>query len=275
MNILHTGRARRSGSWAVRGEQLGRNAVYMASQSVIAQYDAVVVVKRLPSELLQAIRAAGKPWAWDLVDFYPQPASNTWTRDQAIDWVRQQVKRAKPSGVIFPNERMRDDCRLKQPSTVIYHHHRPDIAVNPIRHTIRSVGYEGGQQYLGAWQKHIETQCAARGWQFVINPANMADIDLCFGVRDGNYYVPRHWKSNVKLANCHGSGTPFIGTPECGYLETASGAEAWVESPSELSQAIDSITEHSTRQNISDQFKKVRLDVSQCREQLEAFVNAL
>lgn len=77
-------------------------------------------------------------------------------------------------------------------------------------------------------------------------------------LRGGRYdgYQPRAWKSNVKLANAQGSGTPFIGAPECGYQETASGAEYWARTEKDIAFAFDWLTDYEARKAASDRLKQ-------------------
>jgi hypothetical protein len=125
-----------------------------------------------------------------------------------------------------------------------------------VRARIETVGYEGGERYLDGWRKGIEKDCARRGVRFVVNPASLAELDVVLAVRGDAWcgYAQTHWKSNVKLANAHASGTPFIGTPECGYRETAVGGEVWIEHPRDIGKALDALAPQAVRRRISDQF---------------------
>lgn len=252
MELIFTGKGS-AGSWACRGDQLGKacGAVVkpMATAEDLAKADVAVVVKRVPPELLQALRKSRKPWVLDVVDFYPQPTACHWDRDQAIRWVRNKIAELNPTAVIWPNRQMGLDCQVDLPSTTLYHHHRPGIAVNVIRHKIAKVGYEGEPAYLAEWRPFLEIECARRGWEFVVNPPQLADLDIVVALRGGQYagYVPSAWKSNIKVANAHGSGTPFIGNPECGYLETALGGEKMVSTKKQLREALDALTPYEER----------------------------
>lgn len=275
MKILHTGRGG-SGSWQCRGVQLG-HAVPKAGRREMNDADVVVLVKRPYPGFLEAVRASRKPWVWDVVDAYPQPACTAWGRSQAIYWFKAELARLRPHGVIFPNRRMAEDCRTALPAEVIYHHHRIEMAHNPIREVVATVGYEGAQQYLGKWLGHLLEACRERDWNLVINQGRHADFDLCVAFRDApfNGYAQRHWKSNVKLANCHGSGTPFVGPQEYGYTETATGLEQWVNTPAELRDAFDRLSEQHHRAVVQEAFLKAALPVEECRRQLRAFVQGL
>lgn len=258
MELIFTGKGS-AGSWACRGDQLGKacGAVVkpMATAEDLAKADVAVVVKRVPPELLQALRKSRKPWVLDVVDFYPQPTACHWDRDQAIRWVRNKIAELNPTAIIWPNRQMQLDCpgcddpAVNWHSTVLYHHHRPSIVQNPIRQDVKKVGYEGEPAYLAEWRPFLEIECARRGWEFVVNPPQLADLDIVVALRGGQYagYVPSAWKSNIKVANAHGSGTPFIGNPECGYLETALGGEKMVSTKKQLREALDALTPYEER----------------------------
>lgn len=245
--ILFTGKGT-SGSWQIRGQQvgtaLGATLKPFASQDDCNAADLIVLVKRGTPALLQYIRRSKRPWVWDLVDFYPQPECYHWDRERSIRWVRQQIGDWNPTAVIWPNQRMRDDCDDGRPGAVIYHHHRPGIQPNDIRDEVRVVAYEGSPKFLGKWGKRLIRECDVRGWDFYINHGKHHQWDICVAFRDAPYngYAQRHWKSNVKLANCQGSGTPFIGHGEDGYTETATGGEFWCDHPKALSGLLDQLS---------------------------------
>ena len=271
MKILVTGKGGRSGSWRMRGQQLGAalGATVLPNSTDTGGYDVAVVVKRMP-----AIRPACR-WVWDVVDAYPQPESYGWTRDRAIAWMRGRLSELKPSAVIWPNRRMREDCDTGLPGLVLPHHHRVGIASNPVREHVRVVGYEGEPSYLGKWAGVLNDECRRRGWRFVVNPASVAELDIVVAFRESGGYVSRHWKSGVKLANAHGSGTPFVGQAECGYTETASGAEYWAEDAASLRTALDWLTPQDNRQVVSERFRQKAFPVERAAQGLKAWLHAL
>lgn len=271
MRILVTGKGGKSGSWAMRGEQLGAALGALVVPNAAPDADVAIVVKRTPADLIRALR--GRFWVWDIVDAYPQPAAYGWTREQAVAWVRTKIAALQPSAVIWPTRRMREDCDPGLPGLVLAHHHRIGIRRNPIRAEIRSVGYEGAPAYLGKWEGVIRDECRRRGIEFVVNPQHLADVDVVVAARDGGGYVCQHWKSNVKLANAHASGTPFIGQRECGYLETASGAEYWIEHG--LSVALDWLRSQSARESVSERFQQRAYPVEQAAADLKEWLHAI
>lgn len=260
MKILFTGKGGRAGSWKIRGEQLGKacGAVVKERATIddLSGVDLVVMVKRPLPDLILYMNQAGIPWVWDVVDFYPQPACTNWAQSYAIKWVKKQIKSFGPSAVIWPNSKMMSDCSESDFDTVIYHHHRPNIPVNPIRDSVRVVGYDGNAKYLGSWADELRRQCNRRGWNFVVNEGTHADWDICVAFRSSEYngYVQRNWKSNVKLANAHGSGTPFIGAFESGYIESNTGAEVYCSDSSKLGAYLYFLSDYETRFAISESF---------------------
>lgn len=239
--------------------------------------DLIVLVKRPSPGMVEDIRKSGKPWVWDIVDAYPQPECTAWPKEKACAWVRQQIKALKPNAVIWPNRRMAEDCGGGERDLVLYHHHRPGIAHNPVRADIKSVGYEGSSKYLVRWGGHILKACQERGWDFHINTGVHADWDICLAFRDDEFngYAQRHWKSNVKLANAHGSGTPFIGQREDGYLETRTDLEVWCEKPQLIGQVMDSMRSMAFRQRISKAFKHRAYSVEQAASDLSKWLETV
>lgn len=280
MNILFTGRGT-SGSWQVRGEQLGQalGAIVKpaASREDIDAADLVVLVKRPAPGMIDDLKESRTPWVWDLVDFYPQPACTEWSRDYAIRWVKKQLAAFRPDAVLWPNQQMRDDCGPVDCDTVLYHHGRPDSFYNPVRDSVRCIGYQGSRRYLGRWEKVAKAECLRRDWIFSLNNGQLADWEAVLAFRDRpfNGYVQRHWKSNIKLANCHITGTPFIGAKESGYLETGTGQEIYCSTPKELHRAFDRLKDVEERRNISEAFLTAAYSLEQAAEDLRRFLVAL
>lgn len=271
MNVLITGKGT-SGSWRIRGEQLGKAlGARVEHMATPAGEDVSVCVKRVPDALPQSLR--GIPIVWDVVDAYPQPEGNWWSQGECLRWLAKEVKRIRPAGIIAATKQMADDCKdFGVPVLWLPHHHRPGIERNPIRPEIRTIGYEGSPSYIQRWRRHIEAECHRLGAQFVVNPPRLADVDVVLALRDASGYAPRYWKSNVKLANAHGSGTPFIGCREAGYLETATGAEYWADTPAELHTALDWLMSQSTREQVADRFIANAYPVDRAAAELELFL---
>lgn len=239
--------------------------------------DIAVFVKRVPVQLLMDVRASGKPWVYDIVDAYPQPTASKWTQWQAVQWVREQLAALKPNAVIWPNQKMREDCDTGLPGLVLPHHHRPGIKNNPIRKEVRTVGYEGAGHYLADWEPAIAEECRRRGWKFVTNPKHLADLDIVLAMRGGewNGYVQQNWKSNVKLANAHGSGTPFVGQMEAGYIETATGCEYWAHEKAGLGVCFDWLEDQGARELIHDRFQQAAYPVEKAAAEFKDWLHGL
>jgi len=146
-----------------------------------------------------------------------------------------------------------------------------------VRRDIQAVGYEGSSKYIAKWGFHILKACRDRGWDFHINHGTHADWDVCLAVRDDEFsgYAQYHWKSNVKLANAHGSGTPFIGAREDGYLETATGMEAWCESPQKIEQVLDSLRGYAYRQRLNRVFTHNAYSLEQAASDLKQWIQTV
>lgn len=256
--ILVTGKGK-AGSWRIRGEQLGAaiSATVDPAPLDIQKYDLAVAVKRPASRVVGTCKLCKLykvPLVWDVVDAWLQPEGNRWSRDECLAWLKAQIKQIAPHAIVAATRAMEADIRetgFNGPVLTLPHHARPGQVVNPIRRVVQTVGYEGGEAYLGKWKQILEAECARRGWKFVINPKQLADLDIVVALRDSPGYAPTRWKSNVKLANAQGSGTPFIGNREFGYLETASGAEEWADTKSELIAALDLLSDASVRYHAS------------------------
>lgn len=269
MKILFTGKPNK-GSWQIRAVQMAEGfaqCIPLATVEQCRKFDFIVAIKRLPGEVLSAIRASGKPWAWDVVDAYPQPQCAAWSKAQAIAWMQERMGAMRPTTAVFATHRMKDDVAMG--GDVIPHHHRPSIACNPIRDQIKTIGYEGSPRYLAHWDLALRKAAVGIGATFVDRATSLAECDVVVAVRggDADCYATRNWKSNVKLANAHASGTPFIGQPDAGYRETATGAECWVETPKDLPAALAHLAAQRDRARIAHTFKRAAISVDACRKQ--------
>ncbi len=255
MRVLITGKGT-SGSWQIRGVQLGAaiGATVEPDAKDVRGHDLAVMVKRPTPELLDRIHSAGVPLLWDVVDSWPQPHGNQWSRSACMAWLLSTLKQIKPAGVIAATKVMaRDLAELTSvPVLTLPHHARPGQRRIVVRDQVRIVGYEGGEQYLGHWRASLESECKLRGWEFVCNPANLMGLDLIVAVRHAEGYATRHWKSNVKLANAQACGIPIVCNREAGYMETASGAEHWCDWDGALGFSFTKLTQRHHREKASD-----------------------
>lgn len=280
MNVLFTGRGG-AGSWDIRGTQLAAamecTATHHATYPDVLDHDLVVVVKKIPSDVLRYLRLTRKPWVFDALDFYPQPLCTHWQRDEAIAWVQAQIKQLNPTAVLWPNQRMRDDCDDGRPGLVLYHHHRPGLEAITVASKLRTVAYEGAEKYLGQWTQPLTQACKTHGAKFLFNVASMRIADAVVAVRDKPFsgYAQFHWKSNVKLANAQAMGAVFVGQPECGYKETSTGAELWVNNAGELNEALQTLAPQAYRQSMQAKALSAAYTVQQAAKDLKGFLRGL
>lgn len=277
MKLLVTGRGS-SGSWQIRGAQLGKalDATVRPREMALRDFSAAVMVKRpCPTQVARA-HHFGVPIIWDIVDAWPQPEGNGWDRDWSMGWLRQQVEGWRPAAIVAATRAMAADCaEFGVPVLALPHHARPGIARNPIRERVATVGYEGGEQHLGDWKDWLRAECARRGWRFVLNPPALAELDIVVAVRERTGYAPRHWKSNVKLANAQGSGTPIVCARECGYLETDNGGALFADSKTEVVAALDALEPHAARRAASLALRAAAPALSDVAACYRAWIEAL
>jgi hypothetical protein len=264
MKILVTGSGK-SGSWKIRGEQLGAamGATVLPSPQKMRGYDVCVLVKRPANDIINMAHANRVPLVYDVVDAWQQIVGTEETKKPCIEWLQRRIVLTRPAGLVAASQRMAADFRevTDVPVVALPHHARPGLTRNPIRETIKKVGYEGGEQYLGKWRAFLTEECKRRGWEFVINPPSLADLDIVIAVRDQTGYAPRMWKSNVKLANAQGSGTPCVLNNEAGYRETSCGAERWADTEAEMCEQFDYLTPHAVRAEVADRLYAARINI--------------
>lgn len=271
MKILTTGKGS-SGSWKIRGVQLGGMNGLAIPNAQIEDCDIVVYVKRLTRENLKRIRASRKPWVWDLVDFYPQPECSKWSKEESIAWARKQIIAARPHGVIYPNQQMKNDIGIS--GEVVYHHYYPGYQRVELREEIKIVGYDGNEKYLGCYREALERACEIRGWKFVVS-SDISSMDIIVAFRSGAYngYAQRAWKSNVKQANAHAAGVPFICQTEQSYIETSNGNEIYIRNISEIEKAFDVVSDLSVRKDIRRLSSVITLE--SCAERVKQYCSTL
>lgn len=254
MRILVTGKGGKAGSWRIRGEQLGEaigaEVFPQAEMAEIRSADLVVVVKRTPAELVQKIRASGRRWVLDLVDGWPQPDGNAWPEKMARAWLQDRLDDLRPSAVVFPTTRMLEDSDWIGCHLVLPHHAWPKYQARPVAEKVTRVGYEGAEAYLGRWRRELERECAARGWEFVVN-GDLASCQIGVALRDVAGYPAAAWKANTKLANLQALGLPALISPEQGYREFGSEAQIELVCPEHLPAALDCLAEFKVRQRLS------------------------
>lgn len=277
MNIIVTGRGT-SGSWVIRGEQLGAaiGATVEPNASKLKGYDLGIVVKRAPSDLLHRIKVAGLPIVLDVLDAWPQPAGNDWSRDDCMAWLRGKLNELRPIALVAATQAMAHDCaEFGVPVLALPHHTRPGQIRNPIRDRVQRVGYEGGAQYLGPWEEWLRNECARRGWEFKVNPPALAALDIAVAVRNAKGYAAKYWKSNVKMANAQGSGTPCIINSEAGYTETQSGAEYFADTKEEFAASFDALADKGARKSAQERMIPYAPQLDRIANEYRAWLNQL
>lgn len=273
MRTLITGKGT-SGSFQIRGVQLGAAiGAHVEPQLLTSKADLVIGVKRVSTAMAEAYRGR---LIWDIVDAHPQPHGNEWDEATCKRWLAGEVARLKPVGMIAATNQMAVDLAgFCVPVLWLPHHHRPFIERNPIRKEVRLIGYEGSPGYIESWRPAIERECKRIGAKFIVNPPRLADLDIVLALRGSAGYAPRNWKSNVKGANAHGSGTPLIAGRESGYLEMANGMEEWADTPDELSLAVEAMMSRGRRQHVQEQFIRSAFTLEQAAERLNKWLMSL
>jgi hypothetical protein len=218
VRVLFTSKSS-AGTWQIRGEQIAATRSNWVAKNEptdedVMACDLLCVVKKPVGEVIERARALGKPIVYDIVDSWAQPEDGL--KYASVAAARELFGPAwralQADGYIFPTRRMQLDLGgLVAHGITIYHHCWPQIERNPMRERIGTVGYEGGD-YLGEWRGLLEVACARRGLRFVANPASFTELDIVVLARGGEHgsFLARSYKSNVKLANAYGSGTPAL-----------------------------------------------------------------
>jgi len=277
MKLLVTSRGS-SGSWSIRGEQLGSaiGAVVQKNASAVRGFDLAILVKRSRADLLHRLRTVGVPIVWDIVDAWPQPDGNNWGRETCMSWLRQEVSEIKPVGLVAATRAMVEDCKeFGVPVLCLPHHSRPDQRLNPIRDIVQAVGYEGSVGYLGYWKDALELECGKRDWRFLINPHSLSELDIVVAFRSMRGYAAQRWKSNVKLANAQGSGTPCIMNTESGYQETDRGGVFWLDEPNDLPIAFDCLSKRERRKQAAEKLFESRITIEDTAHRYSEWLHQL
>lgn len=238
MNVLILGNGK--GSWTMRGQQLGAALGARVTSAPTAEdcawADVIVLVKRGILQFGRLAARAGKPIVWDALDCWAQPAQNALTPPIAEAVVRQMAHQAKPSLILGATEAM---ARAVD-GVCLPHHSWAGLTPAPARAAVQTVAYQGGEVFLGHWRARLEQACAARGWRFVVNPADLREADLIVAFRDGVWdgWICREWKSGVKAVNAIAAGRPFISQDSAAVRELRP-AGSIVETEAELEAAFN------------------------------------
>lgn len=252
MKILMVGSGK--GSWTVRGLQLGAaigaRVKMHPDHGDFAWADLVVFVKRVEARHIHQAQRLRKLIVWDALDFWDQPEHNALTESEALALLQAQIARIRPVLTIGATEAMATACG----GAYLPHHSWQGLSPTPARDVVTTVVYEGKRKHLGRWGKAVQSECARRGWAFVINPPDLRAADIIVAFRDGQWdgWMCREWKSGVKIVNALAAGRPIIGQISAGMRELWP-AGSVVETGAELTAAFDAWSDLTRRQAAVEQ----------------------
>lgn len=244
MNILMVGAGK--GSFVMRGQQLGAAlGARVTSAPTDADFDwcdLVVLVKKHATTFAPRAHKAGKPIVWDALDFWSQPAQNSYKQDAATFALQSHIKVIKPALVIGATEAMAQAARAYVPAAYLPHHSWAGLVPTAPRENVSVVAYEGNPAYLGRWHGWLTEACAKRGWSFVVNPADLSTADILVAFRDGPWdgWICRAWKSGVKAVNAVAAGRPIV-MQDCAARREISPVGPQVESRDQLDEQLFTI----------------------------------
>lgn len=250
MNLLIVGGGK-AGSWIMRGQQLGAALGARVSESPsdddIRWADVVVLVKRAAYIWAPRVHAFRRPLVWDILDGWSQPNQNDFDEARARVWLRQQLTTIEPTLAIGATEAMATAAE----GSYLPHHSRLGLVPTDARRKVSIVGYDGSPAYLGSWAARVTRACAARGWTFVVNPADLSQTDIIVSFRDGVWdgWMCRQWKSGVKAVNAICAGRPFIAQPSAAVAELGPPGSV-VSTEDELQAAFDAWSSYEARQRV-------------------------
>ena len=267
LSVLFTSRSG-AGAWKVRGEQIAATrtnwwALNKPKPDDVNKCDVLCVVKRPDFELIEFAKQKNKIIIYDIVDSWAQPSDGVKYTNKAgaKKLFLGMWSDIKADGFIFPTWTMSKQLgSLVTLSTTIYHHYLPNIGRNPVRKEVKTIGYEGGD-YLGPWQNLIQKKCKTYNIEFLFNPKTYTDMDIAILARGGDHgsYLSRNYKSNVKLANAYGSGTPvLVHFDEMSAHDTDDGDVLFFTDDKSFERQLKLLmSNHSLRQKISQNFLNV------------------
>ena len=274
-----------AGSWEIRGKQIAAmrsnwTAINKPDENIIEESDIICVIKKPNFKIIEIARKKNKPVVYDIVDSWQQPDDDgvCLNKKQAISLFSKKWDEINADGYIFPTKNMENILgNLTQFNTTIYHHYWPQIKINPIRKVVKKVGYEG-VGFLGEWEQIFDQICKKKGIEFIINPKEFKDMDIVVLARGSVYgsYLARNFKSNVKLANAMGSGTPaLIHYTEMSAHDTDKGDSLFfTDDPKSLERQLDRlIRSYDLRKLIHKNFIKesINFSIETISDQFEVF----
>ncbi len=197
----------------------------------------------------ETARRYGVPIVWDALDFWRQPGDNLMSDVVARQFLAANIKVIQPALTIGATKAMADDSW----GQYLPHHSWAGLVPTWPREAVETVAYEGNALYLGAWHDRLEEACQARGWRFVVNPPDLSKVDILVALRHGQWdgWMPRQWKSGVKVSNAIAAGRPLITQKTAAADE--SGVEAiWtITDGDDLLKAFDQLSDQSVREDVA------------------------
>lgn len=270
VRVLFTGGSE-AGSWEMRGVQvssarLNWSANHELPEHAIDSFDIFCFVKHPRPTVMRDLVERGKCVVYDVIDSWKQPEEGLSVKSvpDARILFEKKWKEISADAFIFPNEIMKKDLEdLAPPSTVLYHHFRPEYEdwSHPIKEKAQTVAYEGNPEYLGEWKFLLELLCKKLGLKLLINPKDLKEVDIGFAARGGLHssLLSNRYKSNVKLANFYGAGIPcVVQASEVSYRETDNGAVRFFDSERSLEKNLEELLDPELRKEIRESFLKSR-----------------
>jgi hypothetical protein len=257
MNILVVGQGPKPvGSWIMRGIQLGAALGARVVQTPTPEdwrwASLAILVKNHALPLVAQAQAAGVPIIWDALDFWRQPAENRWTEAQARQGLAAALRVMRPVLTIGATRAQAEAAAGRY----LVHHSRGGLVPTEARATVTTVGYDGSPSYLGRWHGWLASACHRRGWSFVMNPQDLAAMDLLVAFRDGVFdgWPCREWKSGVKLVNAIAAGRPILSQPSAAWAELTPMGSI-LSTVAELDAALDEWTPYPMRRAVVESSK--------------------
>lgn len=278
-----------AGSWQIRGKQIsemvnGWEAINKPTMDDIERFDLFCIVKKPDLKFIKRLKNAKKPIVFDIVDSWAQPIDGLKYTDLVLvqSFFRRKFNDIDADYYIFPNQRMKEDLSdVTRNGVAIYHHYKKNIGINPIRKIVKKIGYEGNESFLGEWSDIITSACNDLDIEFVINPDVYTDMDIVVSVRGGEHdcFMSNSYKSNVKIANAMGSGTPILaGHREISCQEVDTGDVLFFTDEESFKRQLNRLCEsYDLRKNIHDNFllesQKFSIEaISNCYQRLFSYV---
>jgi hypothetical protein len=129
------------------------------------------------------------------------------------------------------------------------HHSWAGLELTEPRQDVQVVAYEGNPAYLELWHGRLVKACADRGWRFDVNPADLRQVDILVSFRHGVWdgFMPREWKSGVKVVNAVAAGRPIIGQASAALTEIQPPSTIVNQEFPDLDRALDEWTPFEAR----------------------------